>query len=186
MTILTVQLIVEFSKRVKGFEQLTREDQITLLKACASEVMMLRSSRKYDIKTDSILFANNQPFTRANYRSAYIGDIADAMFNFCKSIYILRLDESEYALLTALTIFSDRPNLRDPKKVEAIQDYYLSLMQAYVESHREPGQCYFARMLSILTELRALGIVNSNVCFSLKVKNKRLPDFLAEIWDVQD
>lgn len=32
MTILTVQLIVEFSKKVPGFDTLLREDQITLLK----------------------------------------------------------------------------------------------------------------------------------------------------------
>ena len=88
MTILTVQLIVEFSKNVPGFGELTisirhyeilslqeskwlketfilhREDQITLLKACSSEVMMLRCSRKYDYKTDSIVYANNQPYTR--------------------------------------------------------------------------------------------------------------------------
>lgn len=32
ITILTVQLIVEFSKRVPGFDSLLREDQITLLK----------------------------------------------------------------------------------------------------------------------------------------------------------
>ncbi|CAG2183866.1 unnamed protein product, partial [Oppiella nova] len=82
MTILTVQLIVEFSKRVPGFDTLLREDQITLLKACSSEVMMLRCSRKYDIKTDSIVYANNQPYTRENYRSASVGDSADALFNF--------------------------------------------------------------------------------------------------------
>jgi len=32
MTILTVQLTVEFSKRLPGFDTLLREDQITLLK----------------------------------------------------------------------------------------------------------------------------------------------------------
>lgn len=32
MTILTVQLIVEFAKRLPGFDKLVREDQITLLK----------------------------------------------------------------------------------------------------------------------------------------------------------
>lgn len=184
MTILTVKLIVEFAKKVLGFEQLTREDQITLLKASASEVMMLRSTRKYDIKTDSILFANNQPFTRENYRRAHIGEIADAMFNFCRSTVILRLDEAEYALITALIIFSERPNLRDPEKVEHIQEFYLELMQAYVESREQSEKCKFARLLSLLPELRALGIVNSDVCFSLRVKNHRLPEFLAEIWDV--
>lgn len=184
MTILTVRLIVEFAKKVPGFDKLTREDQITLLKASASEIMMLRSTRKYDIKTDSILFANNQPFTRDNYRKAHIGEIADAMFNFCRSTVILRLDPAEYALITALIIFSERPNLLEPDKVEEIQEDYLALLQAYVESREQSEKCKFARLLSLLPELRALGIVNSDVCFSLKVKNHRLPEFLAEIWDV--
>lgn len=184
MTILTVKLIVEFAKKVPGFERLQREDQITLLKASASEVMMLRSTRKYDIKTDSILFANNQPFTRENYRKAHIGEIADAMFNFCRSTVILRLDPAEYALITALIIFSERPGLKEPKKIEGIQEFYLELMQAYVEFREQSEKCKFARLLSLLPELRALGIVNSDVCFSLKVKNHRLPEFLAEIWDV--
>lgn len=185
MTILTVKLVVEFAKKVWGFEQLTREDQITLLKAGASEIMMLRSTRKYDIKTDSILFANNQPFTRENYRRAHIGDIADAMFNFCRSTVILRLDPAEYALITALIIFSERQNLREPEKVERIQEYYLELMQAYVESHEQSEKCKFARLLALLPELRALNVVNSDVCFSLRVKNHHLPEFLAEIWDVK-
>lgn len=184
MTILTVKLVVEFAKKAPYFDQLTREDQITLLKAGASEIMMLRSTRKYDIKTDSILFANNQPFTRENYRRAHIGDIADAMFNFCRSTVILRLDPAEYALITALIIFSERQNLREPEKVESIQEFYLELMQAYVESREQSEKCKFARLLALLPELRALNVVNSDVCFALRVKNHHLPEFLAEIWDV--
>lgn len=34
ITILTVQLIVEFAKRLPGFDKLLREDQIALLKVC--------------------------------------------------------------------------------------------------------------------------------------------------------
>ncbi len=67
---------------------------------------MLRCSRKYDIKTDSIVYANNQPYTRENYRSASVGDSADALFNFCRSMCILKVDNAEYALLTAIVIFS--------------------------------------------------------------------------------
>lgn len=76
------------------------------LKACSSEVMMLRCSRKYDIKTDSIVYANNQPYTRENYRSASIGEFADALFNFCRSTCVLKVDNAEYSLLTAIIIFS--------------------------------------------------------------------------------
>lgn len=33
-----MQLIVEFAKRLPGFDKVLREDQIALLKACSSEV----------------------------------------------------------------------------------------------------------------------------------------------------
>ncbi|XP_076349319.1 ecdysone receptor-like isoform X1 [Tachypleus tridentatus] len=184
ITILTVQLIVEFSKRVPGFDTMLREDQITLLKACSSEVMMLRTARKYDSKTDSIVFANNQPYTRENYRSASVGDSADALFNFCRHMCTMKVDNAEYALLTAIVIFSERPSLFEPKKVEKIQEFYLDTLRAYIENHRPPGKSYFAKLLAVLTELRTLGNMNSEMCFSLKVQNKKLPPFLAEIWDV--
>ncbi|XP_076326224.1 ecdysone receptor-like isoform X2 [Tachypleus tridentatus] len=184
ITILTVQLIVEFSKRVPGFDTLLREDQITLLKACSSEVMMLRTARKYDSRTDSIVFANNQPYTRENYRSASVGDSADALFNFCRRMCMMKVDNAEYALLTAIVIFSERPSLVEPTKVEKIQEFYLDTLRAYIENHRPPGRSYFAKLLAVLTELRTLGNMNSEMCFSLKVQNKKLPPFLAEIWDV--
>ncbi|UYV60345.1 NR1H3 [Cordylochernes scorpioides] len=186
ITILTVQLIVEFSKRVPGFDTLLREDQITLLKACSSEVMMLRTARKYDIKTDSIVFANNQPYTLENYHSASMGDSADAIFHFCRQMCLLKVDNAEYALLTAIVIFSERPSLMEAFKVEHIQEFYLDVLRCYVETHRPPGRSHFARLLSILTELRTLGDINSKLCFSLKVQNKKLPPFLAEIWDIQE
>lgn len=70
--------------------------------------MMLRTARKYDMKTDSIVFANNQPYTRENYRSACMGDSADSIFHFCRNMCVLKVDNAEYALLTAIVIFSGK------------------------------------------------------------------------------
>jgi len=185
MTILTVQLIVEFSKRMPGFDKLEREDQITLLKACSSEVMMLRTARRYDHQSDTIIFANNHPYTRDNYSVAGVGDSADPLFNFCRHMCAMKVDNAEYALLTAIVIFSERPCLLEPRKVEKIQEIYLEALRAYVEYLHpiRPG-VNFAKLLGVLTELRTLGNINSEMCFSLKLRNKRLPPFLAEIWDV--
>ncbi|GFV47624.1 ecdysone receptor [Trichonephila clavipes] len=185
ITILTVQLIVEFSKRVPGFDTISREDQITLLKASSSEVMMLRTARKYDMKTDSIVFENNQPYTRENCRSACTGDSVDSIFHFCRTMCILKVDNAEYALLTAIVIFSERPCLLEPKKVKKIKDFYIAILRCYIAANRPPGKNYFARLLSTLVELRTLGNMNSELCFSLKVQNKKLPPFLEEIWDIQ-
>ncbi|KAK8743307.1 hypothetical protein OTU49_001362 [Cherax quadricarinatus] len=185
MTILTVQLIVEFSKRLPGFDTLLREDQITLLKACSSEVMMLRAARRYDSKTDSIVFGNNFPYTQNSYELAGLGESAGTLFRFCRNLCKMKVDNAEYALLAAIAIFSERPNLKELSKVEKLQEIYLEALKSYVENRRMPRSAMvFAKLLNILTELRTLGNLNSEVCFSLTLKNKRLPPFLAEIWDV--
>ncbi|XP_076757452.1 ecdysone receptor isoform X3 [Xylocopa sonorina] len=185
ITILTVQLIVEFSKRLPGFDELMREDQIALLKACSSEVMMLRMARKYDVQTDSIIFANNQPYTKDSYNVAGMGETIEDLLHFCRHMYAMKVNNAEYALLTAIVIFSERPNLLEGWKVEKIQEIYLEALKAYVDNRRRPkSTTIFAKLLSVLTELRTLGNQNSEMCFSLKFKNKKLPVFLAEIWDV--
>ncbi|XP_033207215.1 ecdysone receptor isoform X4 [Belonocnema kinseyi] len=185
ITILTVQLIVEFAKRLPGFDKLLREDQIALLKACSSEVMMLRMARKYDVQTDSIVFATNQPYTRDSYSLAGMGDTIEDLLHFCRQMYAMKVNNAEYALLTAIVIFSERPNLLEGWKVEKIQEIYLEALRAYVDNRRKPKSCMmFAKLLSVLTELRTLGNQNSETCSSLKLKNKKLPPFLAEIWDV--
>lgn len=84
-----------------------------------------------------------------------------------------------------LSFSTDRPALIEPPKVEKIQERYIEILRAYVERNRPNNKCHFAKLLGILTELRTLGNINSEMCVSLKVQNKKLPPFLAEIWDIQ-
>lgn len=186
MTILTIKLIVEFSKCLTGFDRLYKDDQITLLKACSSEVMMLRCARRYDEDTDSIVFANNYPYTKQAYERAGLdNNTIDKIFKFCKKMCKMKVDNAEYALLTAIDIFSDRANLQEPEKVERIQSIYVEALRAYVDYQRTPPTgVIFAKLLSVLTEVRQLGQLNTELCWSLKLQKKSLPPFLHEIWDV--
>ncbi|XP_073943834.1 ecdysone receptor isoform X1 [Choristoneura fumiferana] len=189
MTILTVQLIVEFAKGLPGFAKISQPDQITLLKACSSEVMMLRVARRYDAASDSVLFANNQAYTRDNYRKAGMAYVIEDLLHFCRCMYSMALDNIHYALLTAVVIFSDRPGLEQPQLVEEIQRYYLNTLRIYILnqlSGSARSSVIYGKILSILSELRTLGMQNSNMCISLKLKNRKLPPFLEEIWDVAD
>ncbi len=68
--------------------------------------MMLRTARRYDFQTDTIVFANNHPYSRENYCMAGVGDSADPLFNFCRHMCTMKVDNAEYALLTAIVIFS--------------------------------------------------------------------------------
>ncbi|KAG5681533.1 hypothetical protein PVAND_010957 [Polypedilum vanderplanki] len=189
ITILTVQLIVEFAKGLPAFTKIPQEDQITLLKACSSEVMMLRMARRYDSHSDSILFANNTTYTKQTYQLAGMEDTIDDLLHFCRQMYALSIDNVEYALLTAIVIFSDRPGLEKAEMVEFIQSYYIETLKVYIiNRHGGEQKCsiQFAKLLGILTELRTMGNKNSEMCFSLKLKNRKLPKFLEEVWDVGD
>lgn len=151
--------------------------------------MMLRMARRYDAATDSILFANNRSYTRDSYRMAGMADTIEDLLHFCRQMYSMTVDNVEYALLTAIVIFSDRPGLEQADMVEAIQGYYIDTLRIYIlNRHGGDVKCMvlFAKLLSILTELRTLGNQNTEMCFSLKLKNCKLPRFLEEIWDVQD
>lgn len=150
---------------------------------------MLRMARRYDAATDSILFANNRSYTRDSYRMAGMAETIEDLLHFCRQMYSMTVDNVEYALLTAIVIFSDRPGLEQADLVEQIQGYYIDTLKIYI-LNRHGGDprsgVLFAKLLSILTELRTLGNQNSEMCFSLKLKNRKLPRFLEEIWDVQD
>jgi hypothetical protein len=41
----------------------------------------------------------------------------------------MKVDNAEYGLLTAITIFSERKNLFEPKRVEKIQEIYVDALQ---------------------------------------------------------
>ncbi|GFY44253.1 ecdysone receptor [Trichonephila inaurata madagascariensis] len=169
ISILTAQLIFEFSKRVWGFECIPQEDQMTLLKACCSELELLRTARKYDMRLGSVVLANKQRYTRENFRSACMGDSVDYIFNFYQTMCSLKVDNAEYALLTAIVIFSVRPCLLQPKEVINIQYIYIETLRSYMATKRPPGKNYFARLLSTLIELHTLGNINYEQSFFLEV-----------------
>lgn len=144
-------------------------------------------ARRYDAASDSIFFANNRSYTRDSYRMAGMADTIEDLLHFCRQMYSMRVDNVEYALLTAIVIFSDRPGLEQAELVEAIQSYYIDTLRIYIlNRHGGDVKCMivFGTLLAILTELRTLGNQNSEMCFSLKLKNRKLPRFLEEIWDV--
>lgn len=68
--------------------------------------MILRTARRYDLDTDTVVFAGDAPFTRDSMRYAGLGSYADSLFSFCKGMAQLGVDNAEYALLVSLCIVS--------------------------------------------------------------------------------
>merc|ERR1739844_324339 len=98
----------------------------------------------------------------------------------------MNVDNTEYGLLTAITIFRKRKNVRACKRVEKIQEIFVDILQSYVMSHRtkDPSET-FAKLLGVLVEVRSLSTFNKRSYLNLKLVNRQLPDFLVDLWDLE-
>uniref|UniRef100_A0A8C2K7U4 Nuclear receptor subfamily 1, group H, member 3 n=1 Tax=Cyprinus carpio TaxID=7962 RepID=A0A8C2K7U4_CYPCA len=179
LAIMSVQEIVDFAKQLPGFLELTREDQIALLKTSTIEIMLLETSRRYNPAIDSITFLkdfsyNKEDFAKAGLQFEFINPI----FEFSKGMNDLHLDEAEYALLIAINIFS--AGQFDTSTNIILFGFWWVLSGIYLD------HLMFPRMLMKLVSLRTLSSVHSEQVFALRLQDKKLPPLLSEIWDVHE
>uniref|UniRef100_A0A4X2KR52 Nuclear receptor subfamily 1 group H member 4 n=1 Tax=Vombatus ursinus TaxID=29139 RepID=A0A4X2KR52_VOMUR len=168
--VLHIQMLVDFTKRLPGFESLASEDQIALLKGSTVEVMFLRSAQIYNQKV-------NECLSSANFITA--------LFYFYRSMGELNVTETEYALLAATTVFfSDRPLLKNKQHVEKLQEPLLGILYKYSKIYHPEDPQHFARLIGRLTELRTLNHNHSEVLVTWKSKDPKLNSLLCEIWDM--
>jgi len=181
-TVVTVDLIRQFTISLPGFQNLYPEDKLVLLKAASSEVMMIRSARQYDPITDAIVFSNNDTFGMQAYDNAGLKN--DDLFHFCRKVSRLGIDDAEYALLTAITVFSEREDIFEKAKVEQTQEEYVNILKTYVYYKRDRPAYIFGSLLNLLVDLRSLSKANREHCLSFKMRNVALPQYLKEMWDI--
>jgi ecdysone receptor len=186
MTILVTRLVVEFAKHLPGFQNLNKDDQITMLKGSASEVMMLRTARRYDPETNTVVFGDGSPFSSTSMAFGGLQGFVDGMFEFSRGMASLTVDNAEYALLTALCIFSDRPGIVNVPTVHRIQELYSDALLAYVKNRRICGSHFLAKLLMKLVELRTLSDEHSKCLYRLTIEKGSLPPLLREYFDIPD
>ncbi|XP_008062882.1 bile acid receptor isoform X2 [Carlito syrichta] len=178
-----VQILVEFTKKLPGFQTLDHEDQIALLKGSAVEAMFLRSAEIFNKK----LPAGHVDLLEERIRKSGISDeYITPMFSFYKSIGELKMTQEEYALLTAIVILSpDRQYIKDREAVEKLQEPLLDVLQKLCKIHQPENPQHFACLLGRLTELRTFNHHHAEMLMSWRVNDHKFTPLLCEIWDVQ-
>uniref|UniRef100_A0A8B9DY35 Nuclear receptor subfamily 1 group H member 4 n=1 Tax=Anser cygnoides TaxID=8845 RepID=A0A8B9DY35_ANSCY len=178
-----VQVLVEFTKKLPGFQTLDHEDQIALLKGSAVEAMFLRSAEIFSRK----LPTGHTVLLEERIRNSGISDeFITPMFNFYKSVGELKMTQEEYALLTAIVILSpDRQYIKDRESVERLQEPLLDILQKFCKLHHPDNPQHFACLLGRLTELRTFNHHHAEMLMSWRVNDHKFTPLLCEIWDVQ-
>ncbi|OCT70988.1 oxysterols receptor LXR-beta [Xenopus laevis] len=188
LAIISVQEIVDFAKQIPGFLELSREDQIALLKASTIEIMLLETARRYNHETECITFLKDFTYSKDDFHRAGLQvEFINPIFEFSRGMRQMQLDDAEYALLIAINIFSaDRPNVQNHQLVENLQLPYVEALHSYTRIKRPQDHLMFPRMLMKLVSLRTLSSVHSEQVFALRLQDKKLPPLLSEIWDVHE
>lgn len=178
-----VQILVEFTKKIPGFQTLDHEDQIALLKGSAVEAMFLRSAELFNKK---LLNSHTDVLEERIWNSGISHDYINPMFSFYKSVGELKMTEEEYALLTAVVILTpDRQYLKDKESVEKLQESFLHILEKLCKQHHPNNPQHFARLLGRLTELRTFSHHHTDMVMSWRVSDHKFTPLLCEIWDVQ-
>ncbi|XP_018412139.1 PREDICTED: bile acid receptor isoform X2 [Nanorana parkeri] len=178
-----VQILVEFTKKIPGFQTLDHEDQIALLKGSAVEAMFLRSAELFNKK----LLDGHTDVLEGRIRNSGIShEYINPMFSFYKSLGELKMTEEEYALLTAVVILTpDRQYIKDKESVEKLQESFLHILEKLCKQHHPNNPQHFARLLGRLTELRTFSHHHTDMVMSWRVSDHKFTPLLCEIWDVQ-
>ncbi|KAL2093448.1 hypothetical protein ACEWY4_010760 [Coilia grayii] len=178
-----VQVLVEFTKNIPGFQSLDHEDQIALLKGSAVEAMFLRSAQVFTRKLPQ---GHTEVLEDRIRKSGISEEFITPMFNFYKSIGELQMLQEEHALLTAITILTpDRPYVRDQRAVEHLQETMLEVLRKFCKLQHPQEPQHFARLLGRLTELRTLNHHHAEMLTSWRMSDHKFTPLLCEIWDVQ-
>uniref|UniRef100_A0A8C6HRL6 Nuclear receptor subfamily 1, group H, member 3 n=1 Tax=Mus spicilegus TaxID=10103 RepID=A0A8C6HRL6_MUSSI len=151
-------------------------------------VMLLETSRRYNPGSESITFLKDFSYNREDFAKAGLQvEFINPIFEFSRAMNELQLNDAEFALLIAISIFSaDRPNVQDQLQVERLQHTYVEALHAYVSINHPHDPLMFPRMLMKLVSLRTLSSVHSEQVFALRLQDKKLPPLLSEIWDVHE
>lgn len=79
------------------------------LQCASSEVMAIRASRCYEPTSKAIVLANGTPLTMENMIAAgQPREYTELVFKLCEDLAKIGSDNAEYALFTAIAIFSGK------------------------------------------------------------------------------
>ncbi|NWT99512.1 VDR protein, partial [Urocynchramus pylzowi] len=186
----SIQKVIGFAKMIPGFRDLSVEDQIVLLKCSAMEVIMLRSNESFTLEDMSWTCGSSDFKYRVSdvTQAGHSMDLLEPLVKFQVGLKKLNLHEEEHVLLMAICILSpDRPGVREPLRVEALQERLSEVLQSYIRArHAAPGgRLLYAKMIQKLADLRSLNEEHSRQyrCLSFQPEHSmQLTPLLLEVF----
>ncbi|XP_063974731.1 nuclear hormone receptor E75 isoform X3 [Diachasmimorpha longicaudata] len=166
--------VVEFAKRIPGFNLLAQDDQVTLLKAGVFEVLLVRLACMFDGQTNSMICLNGQVLKRDSIHNSNARFLMDSMFDFAERVNSLRLSDAELGLFCSVVVIAaDRPGLRNTDLVERMHNKLRSALQSVLAQNHPQHPDILRELLKKIPDLRTLNTLHSEKLLAFKMTEQQ-------------
>ncbi|XP_030039854.1 ecdysone-induced protein 78C isoform X3 [Manduca sexta] len=181
-----IQQVVEFAKRLPGFQVLPQDDQIILIKQGFFEIWLTRVAQ--NSTAECISFDDGAAITRRQLVLMYDHHFANAVLTYVWNLNKICPTEQELAQYTStLLLWPHRNGLSDPETISglagAINDAFNSIDRPVPGSEAEGRKNAFK---SLANDVRVIGVRHNELLGWCREHWDYLvlPDLFAEIFDI--
>uniref|UniRef100_A0A8C6TD09 Nuclear receptor subfamily 1, group D, member 4a n=1 Tax=Neogobius melanostomus TaxID=47308 RepID=A0A8C6TD09_9GOBI len=165
-----VKEVVEFAKGIPGFQTLSQQDQVMLLKSGTFQVLMVRFCTLFNAEKRTVTFLNGQTYPLSILRGLGMGSLMDAMFEFSEKLGSLGLEPDEMALFMAVVLVSaDLSGISDMQAVEQLQEGLIRALRSLITRRRPDDTGLFSKLLLRLPDLRTLNNLHSDKLLAFRI-----------------
>uniref|UniRef100_A0A8C9NLD2 Nuclear receptor subfamily 4 group A member 1 n=1 Tax=Serinus canaria TaxID=9135 RepID=A0A8C9NLD2_SERCA len=168
----SMDVIRKWAEKIQGFTELPKEDQDLLLESAFLELFILRLAYRSKPEEGKLIFCNGVVLHRQQCVRGF-GEWIDAILEFSQSLHRMSVDVPSFSCLAALVIITDRHGLKEPKRVEELQNRIVGCLKDHVAAAgAEPGRSScLSKLLGKLPELRSLCTQGLQRIFYLKLED---------------
>ncbi|XP_045475500.1 nuclear hormone receptor HR96 [Harmonia axyridis] len=189
LTAIAIRRLIRMVKKINAFKSMCQEDQVSLLKGGATEIMILRSAMNYDSKNKSWQIPKKQQSINLNVdilkqakNNAY-----DEHEKFIRTFDPRwRADENIILIMCAIALFTpDRPRVVHKDVIKLEQNSYYYLLKRYLEC-TYPGCEAKSTFLKLMQKISKLHVLNEElVNIYLDVNPSQVEPLLIELFDLK-
>ncbi|XP_075947629.1 nuclear receptor subfamily 4immunitygroup A member 1 [Anarhichas minor] len=168
----SMETIRKWAKSIPGYSEFCSEDQELLLESAFVELFILRLAYRSNPEMNTLIFCNGAVLHKTQCVQGF-GDWIDSILEFSQSLHRMKLDVSSCSCLTALVIITDRHGLKEPKRVEDLQNQLIACLKDHLSGCGSDSlrPNYMSRLLGKLPELRTLCTQGYQRIFYLKLED---------------
>ncbi|XP_070201916.1 retinoic acid receptor RXR-alpha-B-like isoform X3 [Littorina saxatilis] len=179
-----LKFIIQWAKRVPGFQDLEVVDQMALLKSSFMELNVFRLAYRSMGLENMIKFADQILIPVDEVQTMGWGkELVNATVEFANKLLELNVDLTEFCILNAIVLtYPDATGIQDKIRVMGLQSRILDCLRRYMLHHYPDDNRRFAKILLRLPALRTVSAKAAERFLSLTLDGSiQLNDLVLEM-----